>query len=306
MAIDIAHQDWLATRRQGIGGSDMAAIMGLSPFRGPMDVYLEKIGESLEQPDSPYLYWGNILEDVVAQEFARQTGYTVERHPQPYQHPEIPYLRGNIDRLIVDHPGGPAVLEAKTTNAFKARDWDEGAPIHYLIQVLHYLDITGYQKGYLAVLIGGNDFRIVPVERNDALIAEMHEAAAAFWLCVQTLTPPLVDGSEATAQALKILYPQSQAKTVELPEEARHWIRQRAEAKAILDETQPLLTEAENHLKALIGDAEAGTVDGTTVTWKSASRKGFDQKRFESEHPDLAKAYTKQTPYRILRIKEAK
>lgn len=298
---------WLERRRKGIGGSDMAAIMGLSPFRSPMDVFLDKIGEAPDVEETPAMYWGTQLEDLVAREFARQTGYKVQRRSQLYEHPTIPYLIGNIDRLVLNHPEGPAILEAKTTNAFNARDWADGqAPLHYLVQLQHYLNITGYQHGYLAVLIGGNDFRIVPVQRDEALIAQMHEAAEAFWLCVQTATPPLVDGSEATAQALKALYPASNGQLVALPDEAAQWLTQRADAKEAITDAEKLLTEAENHLKALIGETDGGTLNGYTVTWKSATRKGFDHKRLAADHPDWVAPYATETSYRTLRIKEAK
>ncbi len=298
---------WLENRRKGLGGSDIAAIMGLSPFKSPMDVYLDKIGEATEQEESPYLYWGNQLEDLVAREFAKQTGYKVQRRTQQYQHPAIPYLIGNIDRLVVNHPGGPAILDCKTTNAFKARDWDNGqAPLPYVIQIQHYLDITGYQQGYLAVLIGGNDFRIVPVTRDEAFIGQMHEASEAFWLCVQTATPPLVDGSAATTQALNLLYPQDDGSAIDLPPDAAQWIAQRERAKAVIKEHEALLTEAENHLKALLGDAKVGTCGGYSIIWDTRSRKGFDTKGFKASHPDLYAQFKRDTPYRTLNVKEAK
>lgn len=295
---------FLAERQQGLGGSDMAAIMGLSPFRSPMDVFLEKIGEAAPTEETEAMYWGTQLEDLVAREFARRTGYKVQRRTQMYRHPQMPYLIGHIDRLVVNHPGGPAILDAKTTSAYHKAEWADGqAPLHYLIQVNHYMDITSYQHGYLAVLIGGNDFRIVPVERNDDLIQQMHEAAEAFWLCVETRTPPVIDGSAATAAALKALYPQGNGQTVALPPEGALWVAQYHVAQQAMKEAESLKTEAENQLKALLGEAEIGTLPGYQVQWKTASRTSVDTKAL----PDAIKRqYSKTTTYRTFSIKEAK
>jgi putative phage-type endonuclease len=300
-----AEATWHAERRTGLGGSDMAAIMGLSPFRSPMDVFLDKIGEAPATPETAAMYWGTQLEALVAREFATRTGYRVQRRTRMLRHPTIPYLIGHVDRIVIGHPGGPAVLEAKTTGAYRQADWADGqAPLPYVIQVQHYLDLTGYRTGYLAVLIGGNDFRVVEVPRNEALIARMHEAAEAFWLCVETRTPPLVDGSAATARALAALYPRDTGTTRELPAEAAIWIAQRAQAKAVLADAEAKLTEAENHLKALLGDARAGQIGHWRVEWDTRTRRTLDTQALRAAHPDLAAAYEKTTTYRHFAIKE--
>ena len=299
----VTREEFLARRRQGLGGSDMAAIMGLSPWRSPMDVFRDKIGDAPENEANDAMYWGNQLEELVAQEFAKRTGYKIQRRTAQYQHPTIPYLIGNLDRLILNRPDGPEILEVKTTSAYGKRDWEGGqAPLHYRIQLMHYLDITGYGRGYLAVLIGGNDFRMVPVERDESLIAQMHAAAEAFWLCVETGTPPVVDGSQATADALKALYPIANGTSVELPEDALVWIHQRNAAKAAQAVAKAQLTEAENHLKALIGEADQGTLGSYTVTWHTAQRTDLDTKRLKAEQPDLVQQYTRTSPYRSLRV----
>jgi putative phage-type endonuclease len=298
-------QAFLMERRQGLGGSDMAAIMGLSPWKSPMDVFLDKIGETPEASDTDAMYWGTRLEDLVAREFARQTGYKVQRRNTMLRHPTIPYLIGHVDRIVTSHPGGPAVLEAKTTSVYRKADWADGqAPLPYVIQVQHYLDLTGYRTGYLAVLIGGRDFRIVPVEPNDDLIRQMHEAADAFWLCVETRTPPVVDGSVATAKALAALYPADSGMTIPLPADAAIWIIQREQAKAALTEVEAKITEAENHLKALLGDARSGQIGQWRVDWDTRTRRTLDTQALRAAHPDLAAAYEKTTTYRHFTIKE--
>lgn len=302
---EMNREDWLAARRQGIGSSDVAAIMGLSPWANPIDVYLSKI-EPTETEETEPMHFGTILEPIVAREFERRTGYPVKRRNAILQHRARPYMVANLDRLTKDESGQWVPLELKTASAWKASDWDDGrCPLYYAIQVHHQMAITDSPHGWLAVLIGGNTFRYLRIERNEALIAEIEQACEAFWLCVQTGTPPVIDGSEAVEKTLKLLYPASNGNTITLPEETVLWIRQRAMAKALIKDAEAQLAEAENHLKALLGEAEAGILPGYTVTWKSASRSGFDQKRFAAEHPDLAKQYATQTTYRTLRVKEA-
>lgn len=282
----------------------MAALLGLNPWATPLDLWLAKVGQSPPREDSPAMYWGRQLEDLVAKEFARQTGYTVRRRTQMLRHPTIPYLIGHLDRITRDN-AGLAVLECKTTGAHGRRDWEDGqAPAHYLVQVQHYLDLTGYARGYLAVLIGGQDFRIVPVQRNEALIAEMHAAAEAFWPCVESGTPPLIDGSQASAAALKLLYPASDGSTITLPDESRHWIAQRQEAEVAKKEAEDRKTEAENRLKSLLGTAEVGLVDGYRVAWRPVTRKSLDAKAFQAAHPDLAAQFERESTFRTLTIKE--
>lgn len=293
-----------AERRGILGGSDIARILGISPFGNAMDVFVEKTDPEVgPRQETEAMHFGQVLEQVIAGEFARRTGFKVQRRRKLYRHPSIPYLGGHIDRLIVGQPDGPEILECKATGSWNRNDWDDGAPLHYVAQVQHYLDVTGAVQGYIAVLIGGNDFRIVRVARDDTFIDHMHAAAEAFWLCVETGTPPTIDGSAATERALKLLYPRSNGAVVDLPGEALEWIGMRRVAKREEKKAQDAIREAENHLKALLGEAEVGTVGGYTVSWKSATRTGFDQKRLKADHPDLADQYMTETSYRTLRVK---
>ncbi|MCL8207254.1 MAG: YqaJ viral recombinase family protein [Actinomycetia bacterium] len=297
--------DWLAARRQGLGGSDMAAIMGLNPYKTALDVFLEKIGEAPETPETEAMYWGSQLEDLIAREFARRTGYKVQRRRAMLRHPTIPYLLGNVDRIVVNHPDGPAVLECKTTHANRRGDWADGqAPVYYVVQLQHYLDLTGYRQGYLAVLIGGQEFRIVPVPRNDGLIAQMHDAAEAFWLCVETRTPPVIDGSAAAAKALQLLYPQGNGTAVDLPPEAAYWSAQWLQAQRQIAAAEAVQREASNHLKALLGEAERGRVAGYDIRWAVRTRKTVDTKALKAARPDVAAAFERETTYREFTVKE--
>ena len=104
----MARIDWLLDRRKGIGGSDVAAIMGLNKWKSAYQIWLEKTGQvGLSESDSEPAYWGTVLEEVVAKEFAVRTGKKVRRRNQVFEHPEYPFLRANIDRDVV---GEKAIL----------------------------------------------------------------------------------------------------------------------------------------------------------------------------------------------------
>jgi putative phage-type endonuclease len=128
----MSREDWLRERRRGIGGSEAAAILGLSPWATPLDVYLDKIGEGEDVEETEAMYFGTILEGVVADEFSRRTGLKVRRRNALLTHPDYPWMIANIDRMVV----GGGLLECKTCNAFNP--WNGVVPEHYQIQVQHY------------------------------------------------------------------------------------------------------------------------------------------------------------------------
>jgi len=110
---DMPRETWLEYRKQGIGGSDVAAIAGLNPWRSPMAVWLEKTGQIEPQKENEAMYWGAALEDIVAQEFSKRTGLKVHRKNFMLQHPEYPFMLANIDREILDPDKGRGILECK-------------------------------------------------------------------------------------------------------------------------------------------------------------------------------------------------
>lgn len=273
----VNREQWLADRRKGIGGSDVAAILGLNPWRSPFDVYLEKIDEAPPREVGEAAYWGGVLEDVVSREFAKRTGLKVQRRNALLQHPEHEFMVASLDREIVAKPRG--VLEAKTTSAWNRDEWgDDKAPDAYVLQVMHYLAVTGYTYGYLAVLIGGNNFRMARVDRDEELIAYLIEREAEFWRRIETRTPPPVDGSAACTATIKALYSASERESVLLPLEAADVFREYCAGCADVKAAEARRDAAANEIKALMGDAEVGYLPGISkpvVTWKTVERKGY-------------------------------
>lgn len=265
----ITEQQRLA-RKHSIGGSDTAILMGLSSFKTPYQLFLEKKGllES-SQEESQYAYWGNKLEKVIRDEFAERNKVKIEE-PDMMVHPLIDFMHANVDGYI---PEWDAVLEVKCSNAFMASQWGESGsdiiPMPYLVQVAHYVSVMNAKCAHIAVLIGGNDYREYVYHRNLELEAMVIKACSDFWDAVQNdNAPPPYDDSD-----LKLMYPVSAPKkTVTINSLTRDELTKHI---ALAAEQKALKTAADKHafnIKVQMQDAEALLDEQgiPLVTYKSA------------------------------------
>lgn len=301
---DMSHKDWLNVRKTGIGGSDVGTILGVNKWKSPIQLYFEKIGEVKEPVlDNEYIYWGNVLEDVVAQEFNKRTGKKVRRVNKMFRHPKYNFMIANIDRSVV---GEEALLECKTTSEFNKGKWeDDEIPSTYLAQVQHYLAVTGYKKAYIAVLIGGNRFLWKEIERDEELIKLLIDKEKDFWeRYILGDEIPDMDGSDATTEFLKHKYHESLDNEKILNSEIETTIEALNAIKAEEKEIKTLKQKYENEIKAILGNDERGMSKNFKVSWKMQNKTSFDKNSFEKDYPDLANKYTKESKYRVLRIKE--
>ena len=300
---DISQEEWLELRKKGIGGSDAGSILGVNKWKSPLQVYFEKTGlAEQENKDNEYIYWGHVMEDVVAKEFAVRTGKKVRRVNQMFVHPENDFMIANIDRAVV---GESALLECKTTSEYNKDAWNnEEIPSIYLAQVQHYLAVTSYEKAYIAVLIGGNKFVWKEIERDEDLIKGIIEQERNFWerYVLGDEIPPM-DGLDSTVEFLKKRYKESIDKEIDLGSSAETIVNAlnviKEEANALKERKQ----QYENELKAKLGENEAGVTNSYKVTWKNQTQSRFDKKAFEKDYPDLVKQYTKKISHRVLRTK---
>lgn len=306
----ISHAEWLQMRKHGIGGSDAAAVCGLNRWRGPLDVYLDKTSDKTEEKETPAIYWGNVMEPVLRTEFAKRSGLVVEEVPYLFNCREYPFMIANVDGIAREKDGSVSLLEIKTANGFAVKDWDNGLPQEYYIQVQHYMAVLDLAKTYVVVLIGGNDFRVEEVARDDETIATVTALEADFWRNhVLALTPPAVDAT--SGKALDTLYPSSNGTSVILGAEADAFINDLESLKDVETQIKISKDESENALKALLGEAECGkTPEGYSVRWKSSSTSRLDTAKLKADYPELVAKYTKTTTYRRFSIsvpkKEAK
>lgn len=303
--VEMSHQEWLQERTKGIGGSDASIILGLNKYKTPFELWLEKTGQStVENGAGEAAYFGNLLEDMVAKEFEVRSGKKVRRNNFMLQHPEHPFIMANIDRKVV---GEEAVLECKTASAFLAKEWEsEEIPESYLVQVQHYLGVTGYKHAYIAVLIGGQKFIWKEIERDDELIQMIFDAEVHFWNHhVLGNIPPALDGSSAAEKFLNEKYAKVEGgKTIDLPFNFKEKVDNLLEVKTNIKQLETLKKEIENQLKKELEDAETGFVKNYRVDWKPVVQNRIDSKRLKKEKPNLYQSYVKPTTYRKLNIKE--
>lgn len=258
--------EWLERRRISVGASEVSAILGLSTWESPFSLWAKKVHgvESDEQPE--WQEWGNRIEPLICDAYAEATGRQVIDHGRyAVRYSETcPHLSATLDREVVgrDAGDGPGCMDAKNVSAFKASDWEEGAPLIYQVQVQAQMEVTGYRWGSLACLLGGNTFRWCDVERNEDFIAVMRRKVAEFWHLVETRTPPPVDGSLSTAEVLKKLYPKDSGETVALSGEAAGWTDAYEKACEALKAAEERKQEAANKIRAAIGDATFGALPG--------------------------------------------
>lgn len=301
---NLPYEDWLEYRKQGIGGSDAAVACGISRYKSPVELWLEKTGQLPAQEAGEAAYWGTQLEPLVRAEFTRRTGIEVTHTMQLLQSVEHPFMLANLDGTC-EHPDfGPCIFEAKTASAYKAKEWDNSIPEEYLLQIQHYMAVTGYRGAYIAALIGGNTFRWKFIERDDELIAAMIQLEERFWQHVQNKTPPVLDGSDSVAQFLAEQFPNSTPNSrIELPNRAEQLIQQYDTACQQIKDLTEQKQQAENQLKQMLGEHEAGTAGGHIVTWKNVVQERLDSKTLKAEHPALYKKYANKTSYRRFAIK---
>ncbi|MFD2924200.1 YqaJ viral recombinase family protein [Halobacillus naozhouensis] len=305
---DMEHKEWLESRKKGIGGSDAASIAGLNKWKSPMVVYMEKIGEApnTEPTNEEAAYWGNVMEATVAQEFSRRTGLKVRKRNAILQHPEHEWMLANVDRLIVGKNEG---LECKTASEYLKGEWDgEEIPGAYLLQCQHYMAVTGADAWWIAVLIGGNKFVYKKIDRDEELIAYLIDIEKEFWEGrVVKQEPPEIDGSEASSELLKALYPQSEPESeTDLDSDTDKLIEGLQQVKEEMNDLNTRKKKYENQLKQILGTYEKGFSNHYVITYKSQERRTVDSKRLKAEKPDLYDEYSKVSSSRPLKFKEAK
>ena len=289
----ISYDKWLAMRRKGVGGSDAAAVCGISRYSSPLDVWLLKTGRKPATPDNEAMQWGRLLEPVVREEFARRTGLTVKECPFLLASNKNPFMIANVDGIVTEKNGTKCVLEIKTTNSFTtAKDIEDGLPVEWYCQVQHYLAVTELSKAYVVVLIGGNKLQSQVVERDEETIQTLIALESHFWNeYVLRNVPPPVDSN--SGEALAMLYPISNESSVVLPAEADELVAQYLEIKKAEDDIKTAKAETENKLKALLKDAEKGiTPNGYTVSWKMYNQSRLDSTKLKEAHPDIATQFT--------------
>ena len=304
----LINQDFTVDRAKYIGGSDIGAILGLSKYRSPLEVWLEKTGKKINQPDSLPMRFGSFAEEFVANEYARQTGFALAHYKEPIIHPAYSFMVGHIDRFVLAGTqtcatlfnddgscAASALLECKTASPFNQSDWGESGtdqvPMSYLVQCLWYLAITQLNQCDLAVLFGSSDFRIYQIERDVELEALLINQAYHFWTeYVQADKPPPAQNSSDYQTLFK---KEVSGKSIEANLQTSNLIGRLHILNQEIEIKEGEVLQIKQHIMGQMGDAEKLTYQNQVLaTWKQPkSSFRLDTKRLEKDHPDLATQY---------------
>lgn len=302
-------EGWLAQRTKGIGGSDVAAIMGLSPWHTPVEAWLEKTGGA--QPDDisdkPYVQFGNIMEPIIGKWYADQhPERTVRRVNAICKSKERPWAQASLDYEVRDGEWG--VLEIKTART--ASDWADGVPPYYLTQIAHYMSVTGRTFADVAVFFRDTcEFAEYRVCASDIDVAAIEAVVDDFWLVnVQGGAMPEVTGAASETAALTAYYGQPQGDFVEASDpETDEAIAIYLDAAEREKQAKAEKSEASARLMSLIGENKGLVTSTAKVTWVRSMRETFDQKGFKADHPDIWAEYAqKKVCNGGIRIKEVR
>lgn len=290
-------------RAKYIGSSDAAAILGISPWRTPLDVYLDKVQPRKEESDSnriKVLTRGKRMEPYVIDLLAEETGLEIVRRGERYIDPEHPFIAAEIDAEAASGEN----IEIKTVSPFKAKEWGaeqtDEIPVHYAAQVMHALMVTGRDVCVMGVLIGGDDFRIYRVERDDQIIDAILAHELEFWDRVQRRDAP----DATTVGDVLTLYGRDSGTaitaTAEIEADILALRNLREEAKRFSD----FIEEREDRIKLFMADAATLLMNGQPViSWKSQTSNRLDTKALRSAHPALVAEFTRTIDSRVFRVK---
>lgn len=300
----LTKEEWLRYRKFGIGGSDVASLLGISKWKSEIELWLDKTNQAEDLVvENEAMQWGTIMEPIIRNHFSEVTGKTVVEVKAMLQHPEYPFMLADVDGLTTDDEGNPAILEVKTASEYKRSEWDEGIPTYYETQVQHYLCVTGVKIAYVAVLIGGNSFKVYEVVANEEVHQMLIAVEQRFWNKVQNMIRPEMDGSDAAKKLLDSVYHGGINQEIVLPEDAIEFVDLYMEACAEEDNAKAKKQEASNHIKEFMGDYNKAKCLEHIITWKPVATERLDTKALKEQEPDIYQKYTKVTNSRRFTLK---
>jgi putative phage-type endonuclease len=289
-------------RSRGLGGSDIGAMLGLSKWKSPMDLWAQKTGRWTPDPigDKDIIIFGNLLETIVADEFARRLGKTVHRVNKMRVHEKYDFMLGSIDRRIV---GERALLEVKTSSAWLQQEWGESGtddvPLYYLTQGAHYMEVFDYDVCYFAVLIGGNEFRWYRVERDADVAKALIEKEAEFWRLVLTNTPPDALSYPDVAR----LYPKDEKAGIVATDAIFRHLGNYELHREERNKADAAMEESKMHVCDFMGTAGRLTdrAGAKLASWLAHPRNDIDVKKLKAIYPEIYEELTVTTTVRPFR-----
>jgi putative phage-type endonuclease len=298
--------DWLEWRARGIGASDIAGILGISPWQSPFSVWATKVfdpGRGGEEPsNAEAMRWGTLLETAILSETERRLGISTYGEQTRCTHPTREFALCTVDAFYRDDDEDDGVVEVKTSADFT---WYE-VPPYYEAQVQWQLEVTGRKRAWLACLHNGRKLSLWRIEAAPDVAAKMLDIAERFWydnVCAGV--PPAVDGLEGTTEALRARYATPDPGTTIAVDELEPTLQRLREIRAEIKLLEATGAELENQIKAAMGRNETATIGGEpVVTWRARTTKRVDLDLLRTEYPDEATDCTVETTTRVFLLKK--
>lgn len=299
---EISHEQWLTLRKKSIGGSDAGALMDMNPYQSPVSLYADKKGLSKDKETNEAMRLGNDLEDYVSRRWMEKTGKKVRADNFMYQHDDCDFITANIDRDVVGENAG---LECKTMSGFAKYDLENGeVPAQYYAQCQHYMLVKGYDKMYLAILVFQRGIYCLEVERNEEFIKELLAAEIDFWTnYIEKDQMPAPDGSDASMEAIKQIYPSDINSQMQLPN-ADAEIRRYLELEKAIKDIEEEKKKIQAQLCARLGDTGVGIDTEYACSWKSQVRASVDSAKLKKEFPEVYEKCKKTSEFRVFKAKK--
>ena len=302
--INLPKTEWLKYRKTGITGTDAGAITGLNPYVSAFQIYQDKITDEIEEFDNESMRQGRDMEAYVAKRFEEETGFKVRRANAIFQNEEYPFMLADFDRLIVGQKAG---LECKTVSPYSADKWKDGnIPLHYQMQVQHYLAVSGFDCWYIAALIFGKEFLIRKIERDEELIQYLIKIEERFWTeNVLARMMPDPDGTDRCSDIISKMYATSDnGKVIEL-HEYNAILNRRQELDVLIKKMEKEKASIEQKIKLAMQDASYGTTENYKISWSSFETSRLDTKKLKEEQPDIYDKYCKKSTNRRFTVNNA-
>jgi putative phage-type endonuclease len=293
-------------RPHGIGGSDIAALLGLSPYKSPLELWAEKVGHpGIKESQGIHLRFGQHVEPFIAKEYERSTGLVTHVHPETIIHPIHGFMYGHIDRFVTPTKPSPlsdvdilktdTLLECKSASVYNRDQWGEPGteqvPSNYLLQCAWYMAITGCNKADIAVLLGNQDFRVYRITRDTELENMLIDQAKKFW---EEYVKPCVAPPAQNVNDLRILYPydkpgEKAEACQELYVAHQKYHKLSAELTHISDELEAI----KSHIMKAMGPAQELIYEGKILaTWKNTKPANrLDTQALKACHPEVAEKF---------------
>lgn len=290
-------------RSKYIGSSDIAAIMGLSPWRTPLDVYLAKVDPQPEPEDEAkqnIFARGKVLEPLIVDAYARLYGVTITATNQSYAHPLHPYLASEIDAETTDGEN----LEIKSVHPFAARDWgphgSDEIPLHYYCQVQYAMECSGAGICKVVAMFGFDEMRAYPIMRDKDVGARLVSAAVSFWGDVQNRIQP----EPSNLDDCKRLWPYALDKTLDADESVIDRLVAYKNANDARKDAEKAEAAAKLELLKIIRDMEfvRSQTMHKLASYRNQETTRLDTTRLKKEQPDIFNQYAKTTHSRVLRL----